>query len=75
MAKESWKDVDETECQKCDRLILCANNCGFLGSAMTNILCFASYRDHVMKEQVMAVAKPAVLPSSQEQLEIVGVDE
>ncbi|KAJ6795069.1 zinc finger A20 and AN1 domain-containing stress-associated protein 6-like [Iris pallida] len=55
MAEDNWKnDINETECQKRDGPVLCANNCGFFGSAITNNFCSKCYRDLAMKQQLEA---------------------
>ncbi|KAF8398604.1 hypothetical protein HHK36_017535 [Tetracentron sinense] len=63
MAQESWKnDTDETECHTPEGPILCANNCGFFGSAATNNLCSKCYRDLFMKkEHHQLKASPVIL--------------
>ncbi|PKA45825.1 Zinc finger A20 and AN1 domain-containing stress-associated protein 6 [Apostasia shenzhenica] len=65
MAQESWKnEIDETEYQKHEGPIICANNCGFFGSVMTNNLCSKCYRDFVMNQKLLADSKPPSLASS-----------
>ncbi|PKA59756.1 Zinc finger A20 and AN1 domain-containing stress-associated protein 9 [Apostasia shenzhenica] len=58
------KEVNETEYQNSEAPVLCANNCGFFGSAMTNNLCSKCYRDHVMKQQTLVTMKPPAATSS-----------
>ncbi|KAJ3673271.1 hypothetical protein LUZ60_006645 [Juncus effusus] len=64
MAQESWKnEIDETELHTPEGPILCSNNCGFFGSAVTNNLCSKCYRDFITKQKL---EKPPsnILPSS-----------
>ncbi|KAI0527033.1 hypothetical protein KFK09_002629 [Dendrobium nobile] len=75
MAQESWNELDETEIQKPEGPILCANNCGFFGSPMTNNLCSKCYRDLVMNQNVLEVAKQATVASSSVVIESVPEQE
>ncbi|GAB4856984.1 hypothetical protein Ancab_014896 [Ancistrocladus abbreviatus] len=51
---------DGTSFQQSDKPILCANGCGFFGTAATRNLCSKCYRDHCLKEEQAASAKAAV---------------
>ncbi|XP_077226196.1 zinc finger A20 and AN1 domain-containing stress-associated protein 6-like [Tasmannia lanceolata] len=66
MAQESWKkETDETECQTPEGPILCANNCGFFGSAATNNLCSKCYRDLFMKPKAsLVISVPEKMPTA-----------
>ncbi|KAI5075005.1 hypothetical protein GOP47_0010966 [Adiantum capillus-veneris] len=69
MEQESWKtDKGETGCQPPEGPILCANNCGFFGSASSMNLCSQCYRSHVFK-QTKTVEAAALLASKQADLQ------
>ena len=50
---------DGTSFQQADKPILCANGCGFFGTAAMMNLCSKCYRDHHLKEEQAASAKAA----------------
>ncbi|ONK65065.1 uncharacterized protein A4U43_C07F33240 [Asparagus officinalis] len=61
MAQDNWKnDTNETEFQKREGPILCANNCGFFGSSVTHNLCSKCYRDLTMKQQLETPLAPSM---------------
>jgi A20-like zinc finger/AN1-like Zinc finger len=54
MAQESWKkEAEETELRAPEAPILCANNCGFYGSSVTNNMCSKCYRDFIKQQPVL----------------------
>ncbi|KAL9260750.1 Zinc finger A20 and AN1 domain-containing stress-associated protein 1-like protein [Drosera capensis] len=50
------KMQDPTTFGQSEAPILCANGCGFFGTAATLNLCSKCYRDHQLKEQTIAAA-------------------
>lgn len=60
MAQDSWQqDAEETNCQPSEGPVLCTNNCGFFGSAVTLGMCSKCYRDFVLKQAKASSAKSA----------------
>lgn len=55
MAQESWKqETEETELRAPEAPILCANNCGFYGSSVTNNMCSKCYREFIKQQPLLS---------------------
>lgn len=76
MAQENWKKaIEKADCETFEVPILCANKCGFFGTAMNNNLCSKCSKDFAMKHKSMVsfsnteVEKPNIVPSSSVQID------